>query len=179
MTPLQYFRWRLGTYRAAFGTIKHIRATKRFPQTLVDAGARNSEFMRVLSLYWPWAQVHSFEMCEKFKPIGQRHTMRLGNEPGHRLSEFEFSAPAFLKVDCDADTVKVLEGADLSRFDWAVVEVSEDGNGAAENNRSEINNMMAAAGFNRSKAVDAVVCVRSHRIAQTDVLFWKTAATAA
>jgi hypothetical protein len=144
-----------------------------FPQSLVDAGARNSEFMRYLVFYWPWAEVHSFEMDPERRPIGERHYMRLGSEPGHRLSEFVFRAPALLKVDCDEDTIKVLDGADLTAFEWAVVEVSEDGNGALPNNRSEINEIMRAAGFTHSKAVDAVVCVRSHRIAQTDVLFWK------
>ena len=173
MTPLQWLRWRLGTYRAARGTINHIRSTKAFPATLVDAGARNSEFMRYIAIYWPWATVHSFEIDPTRRPIGERHYMRLGNDAGHRLSEFSFKAPAPLKVDCDADQLLVLEGADLAQFEWAVVEVSEDGNGALPNNRSQINDIMRAGGFTHSKAVDAVVCVRTHRIAQTDVLFWK------
>lgn len=173
MSALQYLRWRLGTYRAAIGTIRHIRSTKMFPQSLVDAGARNSEFMRILAFYWPWAQVYSFEICDKRRPIGARHLLKLGSEPGHRLLEFNFRPPALLKVDCDEDTVTVLHGADLSKFEWCVAEVIEDGNGALENNRSEINKLMLVAGFNKSKAVDAVVCVRTHRIAQTDVLFWR------
>ena len=144
-----------------------------FPQSLVDAGARNSEFMRYLALYWPWAEVHSFEIDPKRRPIGERHYMRLGNDTGHRLSEFTFRSPCLLKVDCDEDQLKVLEGADLTAFEWAVVEVSEDGNGALPNNRSEINEIMRESGLTRSKVVDAVVCIRSHRIAQTDVLFWR------
>ena len=56
-----------------------------------------------------------------------------------------------------------------------MVEVSEDGNGAQDNNRSQIDTIMRSGGFDRSKAVDAVVCVRTHRIAQTDVLYWRSA----
>ena len=171
---MQWLRWRLGTFRAAKGTIKHVRSTKLFPQSLVDAGARNSEFMRYLAVYWPWAEVHSFEIDEKRRPIGARHLLKLGSEPGHRLSEFHFRPPALLKVDCDEDQINVLNGADLTAFEWAVVEVSEDGNGAQDNNRSQIDEIMRAGEFDRSKAVDAVVCIRSHRIAQTDVLYWRS-----
>lgn len=173
MSPLQWLRWRIGTYRAAYGTIKHVRSTRVFPETLVDCGARNSEFMRSLSLYWPWAQVHSFEMSKNCKPIGQRHIMRLGDKPGSRLSEFSFNRPALLKVDCDGDTEAVLRGADLYQFDWLVVEVMEDGFAGLPNNRGAIEDLARAGGFRYSKAVDATVCLRTWRVAQTDVLFWR------
>jgi hypothetical protein len=171
MTPLQYLRWRLGTYRAAVGAMRHIEESGVEPRALVDAGARNSEFMRVLARRWRLAGVSSFEPDWRFWPIGYVYRLKLGNG-GTRLSEYVVPRPALLKVDCDRDTVDVLRGANLKDFEWVVAEVSEDGNGTP-NNRSEIETLMRGAGFDRSKVVDAVVCYRTHRVSQTDVLYWR------
>jgi hypothetical protein len=173
MTPLQYFRWRLGTYRAAVGTLRHIEESGVEPRALVDAGARNSEFMRVVAKRWRKAAVSSFEPDRRFCPVGYVYRERLGSgSPSRRLDYYSVPKPALLKVDCDRDTVDVLRGANLKDFEWVVVEVSEDGNGSP-NNRSEIETLMRGAGFDRSKVVDAVVCYRTHRVSQTDVLYWR------
>lgn len=175
MSLLQYIRWRLGTYRAAYGTVMHILSREPLvtPRTLVDAVARNSEFMRVVAKWFPSALVYSFEPCIEYKPIGIVRRVRLGIEPWHRLAEWTFDGPSLLKVDCNGDTIRVIQGTDLTKFEWVVVEVSEDGNGSP-NNRSQINDIMRDSGLDRSKCVDAVVCIRTHRISQTDVLFWRS-----
>lgn len=49
MNPLQYIRWRIGTRRAAVGTVRHVESCFLEPETPVDSGARRSEFMRVLA----------------------------------------------------------------------------------------------------------------------------------
>ena len=174
MSPLQYLRWRLGTRRAAIGTIRRIEQSGLIPATLADAGARNSEFMRYVAKRWPGAEVWSFDSNNRFKPIGNTFRwVRLGVPPtGTPLSVYRFNSPALLKVDCDADTLNVLIGADLERFSWVVAEVSESGNGSP-NNRSDINRVLEAAGFNHSECVDAVVCYLEDRVQQTDVLWWR------
>ena len=173
MSPLQYIRWRWGTRRAALATIRHIKSVGVYPASLVDAGARNSEFMRYLARAWPYAEIHSFEPNPSCNPMGYWHRKAIG--PRHPLRDISFSQPALLKVDCDWSTVAVVKSADLTAFQWVVVEVTEDAPGGwmGENNRSEINGIMAEAGFKKSMAVDAVVCVMDNRVAQTDVLFWK------
>ena len=171
MSPLQYFRWRWGTRRAALATIRHLDRLGQQPSTLVDAGARNSEFMEHLALRWPKAKVHSFEMNHDCTPLGELHLGRLGKD--HHLADYTFERPALLKLDVDADVMTVLRTTDLAAFDWVVIEITEDGTNGIPNNRSEITQTMYQAGFWKSHAVDAVVCVLEHRIAQTDVLFWR------
>lgn len=174
MTLLQYLRWRLGTYRAAVGTRRVVEASGVEPRSLVDAGARNGEFMQVLCRRWPKAEAVSFEPDTRFCPCGYVYRERLGDcEPDKRLSDYSFPWPALLKVDCDEATVRVLRGADLGVFAWVAVEVMEDGVWGMPNNRSEIETVMRGAGFNQSKVVDAVVCYRTHRVSQTDVLYWR------
>lgn len=176
MSPLQYFRWRLGTRRAAEATIRHIERGILQPRALVDAGARKSEFMRYLVNKWPFARVLSFEPDERFMPLGEVFRSKLGTFT-NPLAGYPVPWPSLLKIDCDLETVDVLRSANLTFFQWVVVEVMEEGLNNSRfppNNRSEINRIMEAAGFKESMAVDATVCILNESVAQTDVLFWRT-----
>jgi len=176
MTPLQYFRWRIATRRAAKGTIALVERNGGVPESLVDVGARNSEFMGYLAAHWRNAQVDSFEMNPRCHPLAAFHAVRLSDKPGSRLSDWVFREPSLLKIDVDCAVNAVLNGIDFAPFRWVVQEVIEDGiNGfGIPSNRSQLNRIMEEAGFDRSAVVDATVCLLSDRIMQTDVLYWRS-----
>lgn len=79
---IQAIRFKVDTRRSAIGTIRWLKRNRIVPETLVDAGANNSQWMRYLADEWPRARVISFEPQSWCKPIGTWVQAALSDHPG-------------------------------------------------------------------------------------------------
>lgn len=120
------------------------------PKTIVDVGARSSEFCGWLWKRFPEAKLISFEPDHSVTPLGEVYRLALSNVSGRcgwmdtsricpelvigegpiKVRRFdtldiEVERPAILKVDAESSTLPALQGfgGRLREFDLVVVEV--------------------------------------------------------
>ena len=161
------------------------------PKTIVDVGARESEFCSWLVRRFPSAHLISFEPDKSVTPLGEVRREALCSENGYGrmvtktfCPELNFGygdvevrrfddlgikvcQPAFLKVDAESSTSIVLSGFGdrLGEFNMVVAEVINGGNIA-------IYDVMRSQGFYGETVLDFGHI--NGRLLSYDVAFWKT-----